>query len=175
LQRVHSITKRGNKVPKPNLHTPNDKQTSLRDSEKFVQLSVLVGKAAFVNALVKFLVICQIALSLATNAVFLEFLRLLFPAIDKLMPKSSNTIRGWIMEAYNSRKLELKESLRRSKSRVHFSFDLWSSPNHLALLGIIAHYIDELGQNQSVSYARLLLLSRSIQHFISIPQRNIRS
>jgi hypothetical protein len=73
-----------------------------------------------------------------------------YPAVHKLLLALGETIRNLIEQYFLKRKAELKESLARCKSKVHFSFDLWTSPNHLALLGIIAHYIDEFGQNQSV-------------------------
>ena len=43
--------------------------------------------------------------------------------------------------------------LQKSVSNINFSFDLWTSPNHLALLGLVAHFIDEKGQNQSMLIA----------------------
>ncbi|KJZ69845.1 hypothetical protein HIM_10773 [Hirsutella minnesotensis 3608] len=61
--------------------------------------------------------------------------------------------RAILLEAFNKRKEHLKEVLARSVSKIHFSFDLWTSPNHLALLGVVAHFIDEFGQNQSILIA----------------------
>ena len=37
------------------------------------------------------------------------------------------------------------ESLRSAQSKINFSFDLWTSKNKLALLGLCAHYIDDKG------------------------------
>jgi hypothetical protein len=51
---------------------------------------------------------------------------------------------------YMARKKEKLEELAKVKGMIHFSFDLWTSPNHLALIGIIAHYVNNFGQNQSV-------------------------
>lgn len=45
----------------------------------------------------------------------------------------------------------MKEDLQQAVSKIHFSFDLWTSPNHLALMGVVAHYINKSGKNQSVS------------------------
>jgi hypothetical protein len=103
-------------------------------------------------------VICQLALSLVTNDIFLELFNVVYPTIEELIPSSVNTIRGWIKDRFLKRKEKLKASLRRVKSRIHFSFDLWTSPNHLVLLGIIGHYIDEHSQNQPVSQIRLFSL-----------------
>jgi hypothetical protein len=33
---------------------------------------------------------------------------------------------------------------------VHFFFDLWTSPNHRAILGVIAHWVDSTGCLQRV-------------------------
>jgi hypothetical protein len=60
---------------------------------------------------------------------FLEFLKILFPAIEKLMP-CSTTVREWIMDAFKDKREDLKKYLARSQSMIHFSFDLWTSPNH---------------------------------------------
>jgi hypothetical protein len=111
----------------------------------------------FKEALIAFIVICQMALSLVTNDIFVEFLRIIYPSITQILPSSQNTIRDWVITAFEARKIKLKASLSRSESMIHFSFDLWTSPNHLALLGIVAHYIDEYGQNQSVSSHLLLV------------------
>jgi hypothetical protein len=69
-------------------------------------------------------------------------------------------VRKWIIKAYKDRKVELKKYLARSASKIHFSFDLWTSPNNLALLGLVAHFVDEHGQNQSVSSPLLAYLQR---------------
>jgi len=52
---------------------------------------------------------------------------------------------------YNEYKAIKAAELQAVQGMIHFSFDLWTSPNHLALMGIVAHYIDKYGQNQSVS------------------------
>lgn len=130
---------------------PADQTPSMRQSESYVNLTTAVMLGPFKNALVAFVVICQVALSLVINEVFIEFLEVIYPSIRNLLPLASNTIRGWIMESFEARKGRLKQRLAKSNSMIHFSFDLWTSPNHLALLGIVVHFIDEIGQNQSVS------------------------
>lgn len=47
------------------------------------------------------------------------------------------------MDAYEQCKPEVAESLRTSLSDVSLSFDGWSSPNGLSLLGVVAHWIDK--------------------------------
>lgn len=50
----------------------------------------------------------------------------------------------------------LKGELASSISTVHLSFDLWTSPNGMAILGIVCYFIDKAGQPQN----RLLGLDR---------------
>jgi hypothetical protein len=40
-------------------------------------------------------------------------------------------------------KAELKRNLRKAEFKVHFSFDMWSAPNHHAYQAIVAHWLDE--------------------------------
>jgi hypothetical protein len=38
---------------------------------------------------------------------------------------------------------KLKTKLRRTEIKIHFSFDMWSAPNHHAYQAIVAHWLDE--------------------------------
>jgi hypothetical protein len=129
----------------------NEDTTPIRQSGSYIQLATTVKRAPFEEALIAFFVVCQIALRLVADELFVGFLRIVYPSIDKLLPGCGNTLRALVLEAFNKRKEHLKGVLARSVSKIHLSFDLWTSPNHLALLGVVAHFIDEFGQNQSVS------------------------
>ena len=63
-----------------------------------------------------------------------------YTAVPRSLPRSSNTVRAWILHTYKQHKHSLIQQLMDINS-VHFSFDLWSSPNHMALLGLTAHWI----------------------------------
>src|SRR6266536_3876279 len=126
------------------------KKNDLRQLTSYVNLVVYIYKNPVLDALVVFIVICQLLLSLITNALFIEFLQLLYPAISDIIPKASNTICKLIVDSYKKRKEVKIKELKEVRSMIHFSFDLWTSPNHLALLGIVIHYVDNASQNQSV-------------------------
>jgi hypothetical protein len=136
---------------------------SIRQAEAYVNVAVTVKRQPFIDALVAFVVICQLSLSLMVNTLFVELLEVLYPNISQLLPQASKTIRKWIITAFEARKEVLKEELRQSISKIHFSFDLWTSPNHLALMGIVAHYIDAAGVNKSVSYVYLNVFGRMLE------------
>jgi hypothetical protein len=152
----HGITKHGRKTPNTagqikftTASNPDDPE--LRQSRAYVQLTTTVVRKPFEDALVALLVICQLALSLVVNDLFYEFLKVVFPKVDDVLPKCGNTIRSWIIAHFEHRKTKLKASLERCQSNINFSFDLWTSPNHKALLGVVAHYIDKNGVLQNVS------------------------
>lgn len=145
----------GNQTPRNpldrHLQPSSSPTVPIRQKENYSSLTTVVRRKPVLDALISFLVICQLAFSMATNHLFIDFLQLLYPTIEKLIPKSRTTIRGYIMAAFEAKKVKVKLALAKSKSQIHFSFDLWTSPNHLALLGVVGHFINEKGENQSVS------------------------
>ena len=85
-----------------------------------------------------------------------EFRALLFyinKDIDTWLPGSHNTVRDWVVRQYEAQKAKIKASLKRSTTRIHISCDLWSSPNSLAILGIVAHFITGDGELRHVVLA----------------------
>lgn len=71
--------------------------------------------------------------------------------IETWLPSSSQRIRDWTIRTYDIEKLRIKAEVQLALSKVHFTVDLWTSPNSLAIIGIIAHYITEAGElEQSV-------------------------
>jgi len=84
-----------------------------------------------------------------TFPIWQEFYDLLYairPEAAEMLPASASTIRAWIVRSYDTERQMIQKSLGKSRSRIHFTTDLWTSPNHLALLGIVAHYTDENGR-----------------------------
>ncbi|KAG4275822.1 hypothetical protein FPRO04_14338 [Fusarium proliferatum] len=54
-----------------------------------------------------------------------------------------------VIDAFRSKKQRLREDLRQARSRISISFDLWTSPNPYAVLGVIAMWIDTAGKRQT--------------------------
>ena len=63
------------------------------------------------------------------------------------------TLRKSIMESYQQWKLKIKEELKHALSKIHISFDLWTSGNCLALNGIVAHFIDRDSKPRTILLA----------------------
>jgi len=57
--------------------------------------------------------------------------------------QSANTIRADCMRRFEAARQNIKYLFAKSKSKIHISADLWTSPNNYALLGVVAHWWDE--------------------------------
>lgn len=74
------------------------------------------------------------------NIWFRALLTSISSTVLSLLPHSHNTIKKHIELDFQKRKHEIRKLLASSKSDIHLSFDLWSSPNGLGLNGIVAHF-----------------------------------
>lgn len=65
------------------------------------------------------------------------------PAIEDLLISSPTTIATYIRRSYSYFREGIKEKLQKAKSCIHFSSDMWSSPNRKGFLGVTAQWVDE--------------------------------
>jgi hypothetical protein len=47
------------------------------------------------------------------------------------------------LEEFEKKKLEIKNELIITRSRIYISFDLWTSLNSLALITVVTHYLNK--------------------------------
>ncbi|KAI1515879.1 Retrotran-gag-2 domain containing protein [Pyrenophora tritici-repentis] len=80
----------------------------------------------FKELLIRWIVYCHIAFFQLENQYFRELLLFLNPALLNHLPKAAKTIRSWVMNAFISKKQQLREDLHHSRSRISISFDLWT-------------------------------------------------
>jgi hypothetical protein len=91
--------------------------------------------------LIEWIVVMHIAFSQVENDWFRRFLAVISPSLEKWIPKASNTVKSWILAEFERRQEDIKKQIQASKSRIHLSFDLWTSPNHLSFVGVVGHYM----------------------------------
>lgn len=65
--------------------------------------------------------------------------------VDEVIPSSDTTIRRWVCEKFEEGKEDITKSLHTVLSKVHLSFDLWTSPNAYTLLRIVGHWFNNIG------------------------------
>jgi len=103
----------------------------------------------FKDLLVRWIVCCHIAFFQIENIYFRDMLFYLFPPLAKLLPKVADTLRQWVKDAFEVKKEKLRQDMREAHSNISVSFDLWTSPNYLAILGIVAHFISKDGKRRT--------------------------
>lgn len=114
-------------------------------------------RATFEQLLVRWVCRCSISLSVVEQNEFRALLAFLNDSTINCLPKSHNTLREWIVRTFEYEKQRIMQALQSAYSKVHFTVDLWTSPNAKALMGIVAHYIAENGAlRQSVLSLREL-------------------
>jgi hypothetical protein len=75
------------------------------------------------------------------------------PGAAKYLP-SSDTVRTWTQLEINHAVGQVKRQLQAAKSKIHISFDVWTSPfNSFALCGVVAHFVNKEWRNQQVLLA----------------------
>ena len=72
------------------------------------------------------------------------------PGLEELLPKAARVIRDWVTAEFEKQKLSIKHEMYAAHSRIHISFDLWTSPNHKAIVGVVAHYITAYGRKRDI-------------------------
>ena len=69
-----------------------------------------------------------------------------YPQSFSYLPTSGTTIRTWVMEDVHFKKTHIKKELLLSRSLVHLSFDMWTSPNSMGMLAVVAHHVSRFGE-----------------------------
>lgn len=87
-------------------------------------------------------------------------LQYLQPRSEKHLP-TRNTISNTISTVYDKILGNVTETLASAITHINLSFDLWTSGNKLALLGLVASFIDESGEPRTTL---LSLLRRHGRH-----------
>jgi hypothetical protein len=76
------------------------------------------------------------------------------PALCEQVSWGRDALKRKLWKTFDIKKCEIQQELAGAVSRVHIAYDLWTSPNRIAILGVSAHFIDPQGTQQQ----RLLAL-----------------
>jgi hypothetical protein len=100
----------------------------------------------FEQLYVRWIARCSVPLRMVECVEFRALLQFGNDTVDDWLPRSHNTVKGWVLRTFELEKDHIKAALLNSLSKIHISCDLWTSPNSLAILGMVAHFIAEDGQ-----------------------------
>lgn len=123
---------------------------------------------------IKFITACHLPLRLVECSEFRDLLNYINNDVDTWLPASHTSITEWVLRQFSSMKESMKSKLQSARTDIHISCDLWTSPNCLPILGVVAHYISEDGKLESTTLALVNVegahtgenLSKYIQHVV---------
>jgi len=93
------------------------------------------------------------ALRLVECPEFRAFLTYLNSNVNVYLTNAHSTCGEWVLNQYKIEKERIRARLHASCTKIHISLDIWTSPNSLPILGIIAHYISEDNKLESAVLA----------------------
>jgi len=99
-----------------------------------------LNRDTVIRLLVNWIIRTQQSFTVIEAESFREFVSYLNPYADQHIPKCGDTIRSHAKSLFELAKMSLMESLSNARSEIHYSFDLWTSPNYKAMIAIIGHW-----------------------------------
>jgi hypothetical protein len=93
--------------------------------------------------LIRWIIAARVPLTSVEVDEFREMIEAIAPALALYIEPSRNTVRQWILDRFQEKRIAVKEELHASLSKIHLSFDLWTAENSLAIIGVVAHYLSK--------------------------------
>ncbi|KAJ6436869.1 MHYT domain signaling protein [Purpureocillium lavendulum] len=146
---VHSFGDADEESPCADIHPP-----AKRRCLEIPTARCNVNKAK--ELIVGWIVTANLPFTAPSNPYLQRILELHDASLAKEVPWSRQSVRGTMRKLYEAKKGTISRQLEEAVTRISFSFDMWTSPNRYAFLGLHAHYLDASYQVQS----RLLALRR---------------
>ncbi len=85
----------------------------------------------------------NIAFNQVTYIEFRDWLEYVNPVANRLLPSALDTIRQHAYALMLEGKQRLRHILTSAVSDIHITCDMWTSPNHLVILAVVAHFTSE--------------------------------
>jgi hypothetical protein len=124
------------------LETSFENATSKESKQRNI-LRNACDRKKYVEKLVVLITRRRLAMNCVTWPEFQDFCLSLNPAIDDLLITSRSTVRSHITRIFNLYRDQIGKSLQSAQSMVHFSGDIWTSPNGKGFFGICVQWVDQ--------------------------------
>lgn len=141
LQLKHRINENGNVSSDSSEPTQRSVISLLQQKNHLVTRTM---EQNFKSALLQYIVANDRPFSVVQSPTFRKLFGLLNPLqFDALCPTSGMTVRRWLTQEYQRQFQVVKQEMARSISRIHLSFDLWTSPAMETYLSLVSYFVDE--------------------------------
>ena len=122
-------------------------------------LVVTFNEASFRRYMTRWVVSRQISFIEIEDEDFRSMLREANPTVDRCLV-TGDSIRRWVVADYQVAQEEVCAVIATARSRIHISFDLWTSPNGLGIVAVIAHFVGVRNEAQSVLIAMKRMVTK---------------
>lgn len=107
-------------------------------------------KARLVTDLaVGFVVNADLPLGTLEDPFLRSLLKLFNPALELDTSWSRGHVKKELLKLWKHAKTTVKQEIEAAQIAIHISFDLWTSPNGLPFIAVLAHFLDRSFQYQS--------------------------
>jgi hypothetical protein len=101
-----------------------------------------LNQDAIDKALVSLVVVQNLPFRIVRWPEFYTFCQVLNPESSNYITTAHSQVPKKIKQSWNHYKDIVQRKLQSAISSIHLSLDVWTSPNKLLLLGIVAHFVD---------------------------------
>jgi len=126
-----------------------DKAGLVKKEFKDEVLKDVLNKRLFDEALVALVVKRNLSFRAVEWPELHALLKVANPTIDREVISSHSTMAKMIHASWASSKDLVRQRLQASLSKIHFSADIWESPNRISFLGICVRFVDRESQKLS--------------------------
>lgn len=103
----------------------------------------VINRERFNEALVRLITVRNLPISAVEWPELEDLLKATNPAVRGQLLQSRGTLPKLMKKSYVAHRNILKSKLQRSRYKIHFAVDCWSSPNRKNLMAICAQFVDE--------------------------------
>lgn len=114
-----------------------------QDDKETAILKSVINKQALSEALVQLIVIHNLPHTAVEWPELQAVLMTVNYMVEDVLPASRACIPGLIDGSYICSKQLLRQRILASISLIHLSADLWTSPNRMSFVAVVAHFVDE--------------------------------
>ena len=119
-------------------------QTRLKEREEKV-LQDAINNKAFIQALLQLIIVHSLPHRAVEWPELQALLMTINYTVETVLPKSRALVPASINQPFISSKELIRKALLSTISDIHLSADVWTSPNQIAFLAIVAHFVNETG------------------------------
>jgi len=113
-----------------------------REAQEERTLRAAINRDAFNEALVQLITMRNLPHNAATWLELYALLMTVNYTAEEVAINARATISKLIEQSYTVHRDILKSKLQNSLSKIHFSIDMWTSPNHRSFQAIVAHFVE---------------------------------